>query len=102
MPVELNISPDDINRYVADQVINSAIGTALKAVIDEKVKELSRSYNNPLHAVIEREITAIAANLIRQKHQETIEAEVVKVVASTITSEFVSNLIEEAFTKKWN
>lgn len=53
MQVNVDITPEEINRAVADAVIRSAIGESLRAAIEGEAKKLTQSYGNPITAVVQ-------------------------------------------------
>ncbi|MDP8950117.1 MAG: hypothetical protein M3N00_07730 [Actinomycetota bacterium] len=48
--INVNIDPEEVNKAIADAIIQSAIGKKLERVINQEVEKLSRSYNNPIEA----------------------------------------------------
>lgn len=90
---ELAIDPEAINRYVADRVLESALGDVLRKVVDEEVKKLSTSYNNPIAPVVQRFIADEVRRLITEEFKEQIEA----VVRERVTEQFTADLLAKSF-----
>lgn len=91
--MEINLDSDSITKYVADAIIGSSIGDALKQVIDAETERLSRSYNNPITPVVQRAINDAIVALISQQYKSKIEDEVRKQLTDTVVAELVSKAI---------
>jgi hypothetical protein len=87
---DLGIDPETINRYVAKQIAESAIGDALKESIDAEVKRLKDSYNNPMKPVVASAIAAVAREYLDTPE---VKERLRKTVEESLTDEVVSNLI---------
>ena len=97
MELNVNIDPDQINKMVADAVLESALGDAVKNVIDEQVKKLSSSYNNPLDSVVQRHIADMVRATLTAEYTDELRERVHKAVADKMTDDFVSKVIEAGF-----
>lgn len=93
--MDLNISPDDINQYLANTIIQSAIGTTLKATIEEQVKTMGRSYDNPYKKHVEAEIIRLTRELIEAEFQEQIKEQ----IRQKLTDEFIESVINALWDK---
>ncbi len=94
MELNVNIDPEQINKLVADAVLQSAIGVQVKRIVDEAVKNLSRSYDNPIEAVVKEEIRRLVTQTLMNDHATDLKAKVVAAVSEKLTSEFVVKIID--------
>lgn len=100
IPFELNIEPESINRYVAEQIMASVIGEQLKRTIAEQVKTMfGSSYNNPLEPIIKRHVADAISRVLAEEHGEAIREQVRKAMTNKITDEFVNSVVDMAFKK---
>lgn len=86
------IDPDAVNRYVADRILESAIGDALKKEIDKAVEGL-RSYNSPFKNLVASHIEREIARLLQEQYADQIA----QVVREKVTEQFTADLIDKAF-----
>lgn len=90
---DLQIDPEAINRYVAEQIIESAIGEQLRAVIDDQIKKHSSSYyDNPMKHVV--------AAALQQEAREYLATPEIKArlrakVEEGLTDELIDTLITQ-------
>lgn len=94
MDINVNLDPEQINKVVAEAILQSAIGEQLEKVIDREVQKLSRSYDNPIEGVVRQEIQAAVTNIVHERYAEKIKA----MVAQKVTEQFT----EELFDKLWS
>lgn len=92
--INVNIDPEQVNRAVAEAIINSAIGKELERVINEEVSSLSKRYNNPIEGVVRREITKEIERLVQEKYSGQLRT----MVAEQLTEQFT----EDLFKKMWD
>lgn len=93
MSIELNISPEDVNRLVAEAVLKSTIGKAIEDQVAKAVVSLTTSWNNPIEKVVRDEITRIAANVVMTEHADTIKAAVKEKVAEKLSDDLIGKLV---------
>lgn len=93
MDIKLDIDPEDINKHVVQAIVDSSIGVQIKRVIEDKIKELDSSWNNPIKLVVEQQIREIAYDVLIKDYREVME----DMIRKQITDEVVSNLM----TKAW-
>lgn len=89
MEIKVNIDAEAINKQITEAVAKSAIGKEIKRVIEEKVKELSTSYNNPLTRVVGLEIEKMLRQLIEEEYIGKIK----ELVSKQMSDEFVKDIL---------
>ena len=72
--MELKIDPEAVNKLVADAVLNSAIGEAVKKAVEKEIANLNRGYDNPLESVVRNHVAEIVRTVLREEHGEAIKA----------------------------
>lgn len=94
--MDLKIDPDAINRYVAEQILQSTLGPQVKALIDLNVKNLTAGYNNPFEPAIKRFIAEEMEKVIKDEYGEVLRAQVkAKIDAKSV--ELIDKIIDRAF-----
>ena len=99
MDLKIDIKPEHINKMVAEAVLNSAIGEQVEAVVKKNVKELGRGYDNPIDAVVKKHISDLIVSILATEHGEELKKQVKEAVSEKITSEFVSKIVDAAWSK---
>lgn len=99
MDIKLDINAAQINDMVSKAVIESAIGDALKASIDDQVKKLSRGWDSPFDGVVRKEIEAACFRVLREEYSEQIESVVKEKLAAYITGDFIGEVMMAALEK---
>lgn len=94
--MELKIEPEAVNKLVADAVLNSAIGEAVKKAVEKEIANLSLGYNNPLENVIRNHVAEIARTVLREEHGEAIKARLSAALAQRLSDDFIDRVCESA------
>ena len=95
--MSLNIDPESINRYVADAIIASTIGDAVKAQIEEAIKSLTASYDNPLKKIIHQQVSQMANEAVKGQYADQIKAAIAAAMTEHTTEKLVSAIVMKAF-----
>jgi uncharacterized protein YajQ (UPF0234 family) len=96
MELKVNLDAATVNQYVAQAVLDSAIGDQINQVLQEKISNIGKSWNpdNPLRKVIEAEISNQIQKLIREREYADLIRETIK---KQITEELISKITTAAF-----
>jgi len=94
MDLNINIDPEQINKMVAEAVLNSAIGEQVKTQVQKNVDELGKSYNNPIDGVIKKHVNDLILQCLMKEHSELLKTKVHEAVSGKITDEFISKVME--------
>ena len=89
MDFNVNIDAEAINKQITEAVAKSAIGKQIKRVVDEEVKKLSTSWQNPLSRVVGIEIEKMLRQLIQEEYMGKIK----EWVSKQMSDEFVKNIL---------
>lgn len=95
MQVNVDITPEEINRAVADAVIKSAIGESLQKAIEGEVKKLSQSYHNPITAVVQEMILKILRETIDTEFRDRIREQVRQKIEEKFVDDLIGTLWQE-------
>ena len=94
MDLNINIDPEQINKMVAEAVLNSAIGDQVKVQVQNNINELGKRHNNPIDAVIKKHINDLIIQCLVKEHAELLKAKVHEAVSGKITDEFVNKVLD--------
>lgn len=96
MEIKVDVKPEDINKMVSEAVLNSAIGTEIKKVIQDCVSKLS-DWNSPMKKAIEDVVHKEIIAIVQKEHGEKIKA----AVQAQITDQMVSEISKAAWDSLW-
>ena len=89
--MELNITPEDIDKYVKDALLECTIGKNVKEAVEKSIKELfSRNYNNPVEEFVKQHLKDITREYMNQDH---IKPLIIQSVAKSITPESIEKIV---------
>lgn len=91
--MSLNIDSETVNKYVADAVLNSAIGEALKKQIEETLEKITSGKDNPVQPVIDNHVSNALYQLLHQEYAALIKTR----IAARLTDEVLDEIINAAF-----
>jgi uncharacterized membrane-anchored protein YjiN (DUF445 family) len=95
----MQLSPEQINEFLAKAVLESQIGDAVKASIKRVTDELSKSYNNPFDEVIKRHVNNLIDAELLATYRPTLEAGIQKAMASYMTEDVMDKIVTAALEK---
>lgn len=78
MDLNINLSPEDINREIASQIAKSALGDELKKAIERAVNEVQKTYYNPFDNLIRSYIDAEMRRIVETEFKDHIRDFIVK------------------------
>lgn len=86
MSIQVEVDAEAVNKMVTDAILNSAIGTTLRSVVERKVADLGRSYNNPIELAVDREVQVLVSSLVSEKFKPMIAARVNELLTEEMAS----------------
>lgn len=95
MAIEINMTPEDIERLVKDSIMRSGFGAA----IEKALAEALTGYNNPVKAKLTEFVGQIAGELIREHYGEKIKAAVQAHIEKSVTDEIIDSTTSAAVNK---
>ena len=89
---------DAVNKVVASAILDSTLGTHLRAIAEKQLQELRSGYKNPIEDAIRSEVYKVVETLVREEFRPKIEA----IVRERITDEVISVCTDAAWTSLQN
>jgi len=98
--INVEIKGEDINKVLAEAVINSTMGAILKEQIKKQVENIKYSWESPIKVQIEQLLKAEVMRLIREHYQAEIAKAVFEymeankgAIISRAVEQFASRLV---------
>lgn len=96
MDIKVDIDAELINKKVSDSILESAIGTKLKEVIEEQVSSICKdSYNSP--SVVTKIVKDIVVQKVREIISEEKKEEIEKLVTEKLTEDIMADIVNNAW-----
>lgn len=92
--VNLDISPEQIQKQITEAITKSAIGEQLNKAVSEEIRKLNGhdyQYQKMLGNIISSEIERVCREIVREQYKELIE----DVVKKHMTEEFTQSLLDK-------
>lgn len=91
---DFNIDPEAINKYVADQIIASALGDKLREAINEEIKRLGGyGMDNPLKSHVQMTFSDMARDYLKTPEmQEIIKNKIKDKLTAEAVGEIIGNI----------
>lgn len=86
MNIEVNVDADTVNKMVTDAIMDSAIGKTLREVVEKKVADLGKGYNNPIELAVDREVQLLVTSLVNEKFKPLIATKVNELMTDELIS----------------
>jgi len=96
--VGIQIDPEQINKYVSDAIIGSAIGNQVKKAIESALT--SYSFSSSIQKTIDAAVSQIIYDTVRKDHSELVRDKVKEAMATKVTDDFIEKITDAAF-KEW-
>jgi hypothetical protein len=93
--MELNITPEDIERIVKDTILKSGFGK----VVEDSVKKALGGYNSPVEEAIKAHVRVVAQELIKEKFDIHIREAVAISMEKMVTIALVEKLSDYSVQK---
>lgn len=96
MGLEINLTPDDIDRLVKDSIMKAGFGKA----IEEGVKRaIAPGYDNPIEKAMKAYVIEVADNLLRTKFADQIKEIVTTYINQNVTGEVLEKITNVSLTE---
>jgi hypothetical protein len=86
MGIEVQVDAEAVNKMVTDAILESAIGKTLREVVEKKVADLGRSYNNPIELAVDREVQVLVSSMVNEKFKPLIAERVNELVTEELVT----------------
>ena len=88
--MEINIKPEDIDKYVKDAIMECTFGKSIKDAIDKSMKGLFSGYGNPIDELMRQELKLIVSDYLKQ---ESVKPIILEAIAKTLTPASIETII---------
>lgn len=95
----MNLTPEQVNAFLADAILKSQIGDALNAAVEKVVSDLQKSYNNPFELAIKGKIDVIISELLNTEYREIFKARVAETLKKVLTDELINKIVDAGIEK---
>lgn len=92
----MQLTAEQVNTFLADAVLESQIGQAVKEAVERTVVELRKSYNNPFDAVIRQHVHMLIETEVKTRYTEVLNKGVKEALATALTEDAVNAIIDSA------
>jgi len=99
MAIEVNVDSAAINKMMTDAILDSAIGKTLRDVVENKVADLGKSYNNPIAAAVDREVQLLVQKMVNDQFKPMIAARVNELMTDELVSRIATAAWETLITQ---
>lgn len=96
----MQLTPEQINDFLAKSIMESQIGDAVKASVARVLSNLNKSWDNPIDAVIKQEVMQMIRTEIITTHREAMIAMIRDKVASKLTDDFIDKIITAGLNER--
>jgi len=94
--MELKLLPEDIDKFIKEAVLKSALGKNIEETIDEAVSNAINSYNSPIKRLVNEVIASlIKEQLDRPEYRQLITDHIVKRITPTTIDDILKYGIEK-------
>jgi len=98
MSLNVQIDPKEVERYVADAVLKSAIGPMVEKAINDALKSLGTGYGGPLERAIKDHVQKIILDVVTEEYGDKIRA----AVREYVTDAAVDELVHKGWKAWWD
>ena len=95
----MQLTPEQINEFVAKAVLESQIGAAVTASVARVMEDLRKSYNNPFDEVIKHHVAQMIDAEVLTVYRPVLEAGIKDAMARHMTDEVVEKIINSAMER---
>lgn len=90
------IDSDAINRYLAERILESALGERLHETVEQALKQLGSYGNDPLKSAVFAEVQKHVRECVSDEFAATIRTR----VREKMTDEYIDDLVARAIQQK--
>lgn len=95
MPLEINITAEDIDALVRESIMKSGFGAAVVAGITKAMS----GYDNPVDRAIKEYVHEVARELVRDKCATQIKTAIAAHIEAKVTPEILDSIVNAATEK---
>jgi len=91
--MEININPEEIDKFVKDKILESTIGKSVKESIDKTIKDLFSGYRNPVEQIIKDTIGNFVKDYLKD---ESVRPKILEAIAKGLAPETIELIVSNA------
>lgn len=95
----MQLTPEQINEFIANAVLESQLGEAVKASVARVMDDMRRSFSNPFDEVIKRHVAKVVEELVSTQYRTVLEEGIKTRLAEAMTDEVFEKIIEAAIER---
>ena len=88
--MQIEIKPEDIDKYVKDAVMKSTVGQSFAVHIEKEIKDMMASYRNPIKQFIQDVLKDYVKDYM---HNPEIKSQIIASIASIIKPETIELIV---------
>lgn len=92
----VSVDPDAINKYIAERIIESALGERLHQTVEDALKALGSYGNDPMKSAVTAQVQQAIRDMVATDFADTIRER----VRALMTDEFLDDLVARAIVFK--
>lgn len=100
--MEINIKPEDIDRYVKQSILDSTVGKTLTIEIEKGIKDMMSNWNNPVKAFMNKILEEFVREYMEKPEVKTACLEAITRVITPETVQAVVKYGVTELTRKYN
>jgi hypothetical protein len=98
--IKVELSAEDLNKAIADAIVKSVLGETIVKMVNEYVKTISSSYNNPIKTIVEQSGKDLIIQLVHARRKE-FEIELEKRITPQVAEALVNKAVEKLLTSNY-
>ena|SRR6185436_12204517 len=95
--VQVDVSPEEINKYLSEQIMKSALGTKVRVVIEEAIKDIDKPKGYGEEGILTTAIKAVIRDEVVKLIDKEYREKVRKAVQEKMTEAVVDNMVQKAW-----
>lgn len=95
--MDLKIDPEQVEKFLAEKVLESGLGKKIKEAVDKELEQLGRSSwshgQGAISMAIKQEVQDVARSLLQEEFRPLIEEKIRELLTAEALSEAVEKLV---------
>lgn len=95
--MNIEINPEEVNKFIAESMLKSSIGEVLNARIKDVIEKLSKSWDNPFDATINKFVYDSIKATLEEKYKDYLREEITKRLSTEMVDKYIANAWKKCF-----
>jgi hypothetical protein len=100
LDVKVDIDAEQVNKMIAEAVLNSVLGKEIKKHIQDYASKINSTYDNPIKDIVKRTVDQIVWDILNADYKEAIRAEITRQLADKMSDEFIEGIAKAGLAKR--